>query len=178
MRIEIPIDIWPKLLKFKDYSDFEENIDNLAKDVEKSLVRDYGNALPYTIAITKYDFILGVIRTYFRNTKSLEPEKEKIIFDYAYYYLENNWEQFLPSNIVHAFTIDEENYVFSFQLILDKLSYPKFCRLVLVTSTLFSVESKEMCQRFINESKSFKSLSNELLKEYALWFIAELELRS
>ena len=175
MRIEIPDDIWPKLFGFKDYSDFEKNLDNLTKVVEKSLIRKYGHALPYTIEIDKYDFVLGVIRSYFNKYKSLEPEKDKLIFEHAFHYFEKNLEHFHQNNILHAFTIDEEKMVFSFQLILDKLNYPEFRRIVVITSAILSINSMEMCQRFINESEPFKQLSNESLQDYASWFITELE---
>ena len=184
MRIEIPDDIWSKLLELNDYSDFEKNLDSLTKVVEKSLIQKYGHTLPYTIELTKYDFVLGVIRSYFQPIKflkqfnSLEPEKDKLVFDYAFCYLEKNLEQFHQGNIFHAFTIDEENIAFSLQRILDRLSYSEFRRLVVIASAILSIESKEICKRFINESKSFKMLRNVLLEEYADWFISELESQS
>ena len=173
VRINIPDEIWPKFLTIGDYSDFEMKIDSLANEVEKSLVHDFGKHLPYPILVSRQDLILGVICSYFTGFGNRGREKERVPFEYAYRYLDKNWGKFIPSNIVHAFTIDEENYVFSFQRIAGALNYSQFRKLLLVAAEVFSFNSEEMCRRFIEKSKFYKHLDNEPLKEFAYWFLSE-----
>jgi hypothetical protein len=175
MRIQVPDHIWPRLLTISDYSNFELVLDRLAKEVEESLIQDYGKVLPYSILVSKQDLILGIILSYFQFFGHRGREKERIPFDFAYRYLDQNWKQFLPSNVVHAFTIDEKNYVFSFQRISEALDYNQFRRLVLISAEVFSVDPKEMCWSLINKSESYRSLDNVRLKEFAGWFLSEAE---